>query len=48
MNSSYFLYLEHLEEQFPQLQFPLEDFFIFLNNIYPADKTNKIVIKISK
>ena len=44
----YFLYLGHFDEQPEQLQPPFEDFFMFLNNIYPAAITNKAVIKISK
>ena len=48
MCSSYFLYFEQCDEQLPQLQSPFEDFFMFLNNIYPATIINKAAIKISK
>ena len=46
--SSYFLQLEQFDEQLPQLQLPLDDFFIFLKIIYPEAITKIAVIIISK
>ena len=45
---SYFLQLEQFDEQLPQLQLPLDDFFIFLKIIYPEAITKIAVIIISK
>lgn len=45
---SYFLQLEQFDEQLPQLQLPLDDFFIFLKIIYPEAITKISVIIISK
>ena len=45
---SYFLQLEQFDEQLPQLQLPLDDFFIFLKIIYPEAITKIAVISISK
>ena len=45
---SYFLQLEQFDEQLPQLQLPLDDFFIFLKTIYPEAITKIAVIIISK
>ena len=45
---SYFLQLEQYDEQLPQLQLPLDDFFIFLKIIYPEAITKIAVIIISK
>ena len=45
---SYFLKLEQFDEQLPQLQLPLDDFFIFLKIIYPEAITKIAVIIISK
>ena len=45
---SYFLQLEQFDEQLPQLQLPLDDFFIFLKIIYPEAMTKIAVIIISK
>ena len=45
---SYFLQLEQFDEQLPQLQLPLDDFFIFLKLIYPEAITKIAVIIISK
>ena len=44
----YFLQLEQFDEQLPQLQLPLDDFFIFLKIIYPEAITKIAVIIISK
>lgn len=45
---SYFLQLEQFDEQLPQLQLPLDDFFIFLKIIYPEAITKIAVSIISK
>ena len=45
---SYFLQLEQFDEQLPQVQLPLDDFFIFLKIIYPEAITKIAVIIISK
>lgn len=45
---SYFLQLEQFDEQLPQLQLPLDDFFIFLKIIYPEAIIKIAVIIISK
>ena len=45
---SYFLQLEQFDEQLPQLQLPLDDFFMFLKIIYPEAITKIAVIIISK
>lgn len=45
---SYFLQLEQLDEQLPQLQLPLDDFFIVLKIIYPEEIIKIAVIIISK
>ena len=45
---SYFLQLEQFDEQLPQLQLPLDDFFIFLKIIYLEAITKIAVIIISK
>ena len=45
---SYFLQIEQFDEQLPQLQLPLDDFFIFLKIIYPEAITKIAVIIISK
>ena len=45
---SYFLQLEQFDEQLPQLQLPLDDFFVFLKIIYPEAITKIAVIIISK
>ena len=45
---SYFLQLEQFDEQLPQLQLPLDDFFIFLKIIYQEAITKIAVIIISK
>ena len=45
---SYFLQLEQFDEQLPQLQLPLDAFFIFLKIIYPEAITKIAVIIISK
>ena len=45
---SYFLQLEQFDEQLPQLQLPLDVFFIFLKIIYPEAITKIAVIIISK
>ena len=45
---SYFLQLEQFDEQLPQLQLPLDDFFIFLKIIYPEAITTIAVIITSK
>ena len=44
---SYFLQLEQFDEQLPQLQLPLDDFFIFLKIISPEAITKIAVIIIS-
>lgn len=45
---SYFLQLEQFDEQLPQLQLPLDDFFIFLKIIYTEAIIKIAVIIISK
>ena len=45
---SYFLQLVQFDEQLPQLQLPLDDFFIFLKIIYAEAITKIAVIIISK